>query len=145
MSTAAQSAQESKSSSRMGIALLSWGSFALAFVESICVAAVALSGVRVVIGLSSLVSATAAGPAHGFHRNSLRLTFLALGGAGSCLVLLLAWNEERMRRNSSAAWRLQPLTPKQRRSRRLQVVLSVLSLLLIAAEILTHPWFHHEF
>ncbi len=94
--------------------------------------------------MSSLISATAAGPAHGFHRNSLRILFLVAGGIGSALVLLLVWNEGRMRKNPAAAWRLQPLTAKQKRSRRIQVVLSVLSLLLIAAEVLTHPWFHHE-
>ena len=144
MSSAAQPSPERKLSSRIGLSILSWASLALALAESICVAAVALSGVRVLIGLTSLISATAAGPAHGFHRNPLRLTFLTLGGIGSALVLLLSWNEQRMRRNPAAAWRLQPLTAKQIRSRRLQIALAVLSLLVIAAEVITHPWFHHE-
>ena len=112
--------------------------------ESICVAAVGLSGIRVAIGLSSLISATAAGPAHGFHRNALRVPMLAISGIGSALVLLLVWNEGRLRKNPAAAWRIQPLTARQVRSRRLQVVLAVLSLLTIALELFTHPWFHHE-
>lgn len=128
----------------LGLILLSWGSLVLAMAESLCVAAVGLSGIRVAIGLSSLISATASGPARGFHSNILRIPLLTLGGIGSCLVLLLVWNESRMRQNPAAAWRIQPLTAKQKRSRRIQVVLAVTSLLMIALEIVTHPWFHHE-
>ena len=124
--------------------MLSFGSLALAAAESICVAAVGLSGLRVAIGMTSLLSATAGGPADGFHRNGLRIPMLVAGGLGSALVLLLVWNEGRMRKNPAAAWRMQPLTAAQRRSRKIQVVLAVLSLLLIAAEVVTHPWFHHE-
>src|SRR4051794_17872498 len=82
-----------------GVALLSFGSLALAVAESICVAAVGLSGIRVAIGMTSLISASAGGPAHGFHRSALRIPFLVLGGIGSALVLLLTWNEGRMRKN----------------------------------------------
>jgi hypothetical protein len=128
----------------IGIALLSWGSLVLALAESLCVAAVGLSGIRVAIGLGSLISASAGGPARGFHSNVLRIPLLILGGLGSCLVLLLVWNEGRMRRNPAAAWRVQPLTAEQKRSRRIQVVLAFLSLTMIALEVVTHSWFHHE-
>jgi hypothetical protein len=40
---------------------------------------------------------------------------------------------------------MQPLTPKQRRLRWLQLGLAILTLLLVAAELITHPWFHREF
>lgn len=127
-----------------GLALLTWGSLVLAMAESLCVAAVGLSGLRIAIGLSSLISATAAGPATGFHRNAIRLPLLTVGALGSLLVLLLVWNEGRMRRNPASAWRIQPLTPKQKRSRRIQVILALLSLAMIALELVTHSWFHHE-
>jgi hypothetical protein len=58
--------------------------------------------------------------------------------------LLLLWNEERLRRNPAAAWRMRPLTPKQRRQCWLQAGLAILTLLLVAAELITHPWFHRE-
>jgi MFS family permease len=128
----------------ISVTLLSWGSLALALAESLCVAAVGLSGIRVAIGLSSLISATAGGPARGFHQNALRIPFLALGALGSLLVLLLVWNEGRMRKNPASAWRIQPLTAKQKRSRRIQVVLAVVSVVVIGLELITHPWFHHE-
>ncbi len=135
---------ESKPKGGIGVTLLSWGSLALAVAESLCVAAVGLSGLRVAIGLSSLISATAAGPARGFHRNALRIPLLTLGGIGAVLVLLLVWNEGRLRSNPASAWRIQPLTSTQKRSRKIQVALAILSLAMIAAEVLTHPWFHHE-
>ena len=125
--------------------LLTWGSLALAAAESICVAAVGLSGVRVALGLTSLLAAGAGGPAHGWHREGIRVPLLTIGAVGALINLLLLWNEERMRRNPSAAWRMKPLTPKQRRKRWLQLVLAVLTLLLVVAEVITHPWFHHEF
>lgn len=125
--------------------LLAWGSLALAAAESICVVAVGLSGVRVALGLSSLIAATAGGPAQGFHRNGLRLPFLVAGTAGALFSLLLLWNEERIRRNPSAAWRMRPLTKQQRRRRWLQLVLAFATLLLVIVEVITHSWFHHEF
>lgn len=124
--------------------LLTWGSLALAAAESLCVAAVGLSGVRVALGFTSLLAAGASGPATGFHREAIRIPLLIIGAVGSLLSLLLLWNEEKLRRNPAAAWRIRPMTPQQRRRRRLQLVLAILTLLLVAAELITHPWFHHE-
>lgn len=124
--------------------VLGWSSLFLAVIESLCAAAVALSGVRVLLGLSSLIAATAAGPAQGFHREALRVPILWASGLIAALNLLLLWNENRIRQNPAAQWRIQPLTPKQRRQRWIQILTSVAALLLILAEVVTHPWFHHE-
>jgi hypothetical protein len=128
----------------VGRLLLTWGSLALAAAESLCVAAVGLSGVRVALGLTSLLAAGAAGPATGWHREAIRIPLLTVGAVGALVSLLLLWNEEKLRRNPSAAWRIRPLTAQQRRRRKLQLALAILTLLLIAAELITHPWFHHE-
>jgi len=125
-------------------ALLAWGSLALAAAESLCVAAVGLSGIRVALGLTSLLAAGAAGPAQGFHRNALRIPFLTAGAIGACLILLLLWNEERLRKNPAAAWRIRPLTKSQRRRRWFNLTVAIVTLFLVAAEIITHSWFHHE-
>jgi hypothetical protein len=125
--------------------LLSWSALCLAAVESICAGMVALSGVRVVLGMSSLIGATAAGPAQGFHREGLRVPILWISGVIAAVNLLLVWNESRMRGDPAAQWRLQPLTSQQRRQRWIQIATSVAALLLIAAEVLAHPWFHREF
>ena len=124
--------------------LLTWGSLALAAAESLCVAAVGLSGVRVALGLSSLLAAGAGGPAHGWHREAIRVPLLSIGTVGSLLSLLLLWNEEKLRRNPSAAWRMRPLTPEQRRVRWFQLTAAVITLLLVVAEVVTHTWFHRE-
>ncbi len=124
--------------------ILGWSSLFLAAIESLCAAAVALSGVRVLLGMSSLIAATAAGPAQGFHREALRVPILWASALLALLTLLLLWNENRIRQNPAAQWRLQPLTPKQRRQRWIQLVTSIGALLLILAEVVTHPWFHHE-
>jgi hypothetical protein len=124
--------------------LLSWSALCLAAVESICAGMVALSGVRVLLGMSSLIGA-AAGPAQGFHREGLRVPILWISGVIAVVTLFLVWNESRMRRNPASQWRLQPLTPRQRRQRWIQIATSVAALLLIAAEVVTHPWFHREF
>jgi len=125
--------------------LLAWGSLALAAAESICVAAVGLSGLRVALGLTSLLAAGAGGPARGLHKEVIRIPLLTVGAIGAVISLLLLWNEERLRRNPAAAWRMRPLTPKQRRQRWFQLGAAILTLLLVAAELITHPWFHREF
>ncbi len=124
--------------------LLTWGSLALAAAESLCVAAVGLSGLRVAMGLTSLLAAGAGGPAKGWHQEWIRVPLLTVGTVGALLSLLLLWNEQKLRRNSAAAWRMKPLTPKQRRVRWFQLIAAVLTLLLVAAEMVTHTWFHLE-
>jgi hypothetical protein len=116
----------------------------MAAIESLCVAAVALSGVRVLLGMTSLLATGATGPALGFHSNAVRLPILWIAGLLAGLNLLLLWNEGRIRRNPAAQWRLQPLTSRQRRARWIQLGTSVATLLLILGEVITHPWFHIE-
>ena len=121
--------------------VLTWGSLVLAAAESACLAMVGLSGVRVAIGLTSLIAA--GGPATGFHRDAIRIPLLAIGTVGALLSLLLLWNERRLRSNPSAAWRIQPYTKSQKRQRIFQFWLAILTLMLVAGEVITHPWFHH--
>ena len=124
--------------------LLTVGSFGLAVVQGVCAAAVFVSGISTALGFSTLVAATAAGPATGFHANKFRIPMLAIAGAGALINLFLFWNAERMRRNPAARWRQRPLTRKERLEKWIQLSTSVLTLLLIAGELLAHPLFHHE-
>ncbi|MFZ0704378.1 MAG: hypothetical protein WAM71_02160 [Candidatus Korobacteraceae bacterium] len=121
--------------------VLTWGSLVLAAAESACLFVVGLSGVRVAIGLTSLIAA--GGPATGFHRDAIRIPLLTIGTIGALLSLLLLWNEHRLRSNPSAAWRVQPYTKSQKRQRIFQFWLAIITLLLVAGECITHPWFHH--
>lgn len=123
---------------------LAVGSLSLAIIQGVCAAAVFLSGIGTVLGFSSLVAATAAGPATGLHANRFRIPMLTLAGLGALVNLVLLWNAERIRKNPSARWRMRPLSRKERWEKWIQLTASVITLLLIAGELLAHPLFHHE-
>src|SRR5271170_8446464 len=107
-----ESSDSIKSTAQHTRVLLVWGSLALAAAESICVAAVGLSGLRVALGLTSLLAAGAGGPAQGLHREAIRIPLLTGGAIGALINLLLLWNEQRLRRNPASASRMRPLTTK---------------------------------
>jgi hypothetical protein len=116
------------------------GSLGLAIIQGICATAVFVSGISTALGLSTV----AAGPATGFHTNRFRIPMLAIAGLGAVVNLVLLWNAERMRRNPAARWRMRPLARKERWEKQIQLAASILTLLLIAGELLAHPMFHHE-
>ena len=120
------------------------GSFGLAIIQGVCATAVFVSGISTALGSLPVAAATAAGPATGFHANRFRIPMLALAGFGAVVNLFLLWNAERIRRNPAARWRMRPLTRKERWEKRIQLAASILTLLLIAGELLAHPMFHHE-
>jgi len=122
---------------------LNWSGFVIAVLQSACTAVMVISGVRVVIGLTAL--AAAAGlhtPAHGFHADVIRVPMMAIALIGSVLNLYVIWKVRRLRNRQSAQWRQKPLSSKKKRSERLQIVLSLLTLVLLAAEWITHPLVH---
>src|ERR1700746_3757045 len=123
---------------------LTVGSLGFAIVQGVCAMAVFVSGISTALGLSTLAAATAAGPATGFHANRFRIPMLALAGLGAVVNLVLLWNAASMRRSPSARWRMRPLTRKERWEKWIQFGASVLTLLLIAVELIAHPLFHHE-
>src|SRR5271165_6596366 len=123
--------------------ILTWSSFAFALLQSFCSAVIAISGLRVAIGLGALAAAAGVhAPATGFHSDAIRIPMMALALVGSVLNLYLLWNARRLRNRPSAQWRRVPLTPKKKASERLQLVLSVATLVLLAAEWFTHPLLH---
>ena len=123
--------------------LLTWSSFAFALLQSICSAVIAISGIRVAIGLGALAAAAGVHtPATGFHSDAIRIPMMALALIGSLLNLYLLWNARRLRNRPSAQWRRVPLTAKKKASERLQLILSIVTLVLLAAEWITHPMIH---
>lgn len=123
--------------------LLTWSSFVFALLQSLCTAVVAISGIRVAIGLSALAAAAGIhAPASGFHSDAIRIPMMALALVGSLLNLYLLWNARRLRNRPSAQWRRVPLSAKKKASERLQLILSLVTLALLAAEWITHPMIH---
>jgi len=118
-------------------------SLAMALLQSLCTAVFAISGIRVAIGLGALAAVSGIyAPARGWHQDAIRIPMLILATAGAVVNLaVLAWIW-RLRAQESAQWRKKELTPRQRRSERLQVVLAILTLLLVGLETWTHGKVH---
>ena len=122
---------------------LNWSSFVIAVLQSACTAVIAISGIRVAIGLTALTAAAGLHtPAHGFHADVIRVPMMAIALIGSVLNLYVIWKVWHLRNRPSAQWRQKPLNLKKRRSEQLQVVLSILTLILLTAEWITHPLIH---
>ncbi len=127
-------------SSRWGVGLVS---FFFILVQSACTMVMAVSGVRVVIGLSAL--AAAAGlhrPASGFHEDAIRIPMMFVAGGGSLLNLYVIWRVRSLRSRPASAWRVAPVTPEKRRGENWQIALAVVTLVLVAAEYATHRIVH---
>lgn len=118
-------------------------SLAFALLQSLCTAVFAISGIRVVIGLGALAAVSGIyAPARGFHQDAIRIPMLILATAGAVVnlaVLVWIWH---LRARPAAQWRRQEITPKQRRSERIQVALAILTLILVGLETWTHPKIH---
>ncbi len=103
----------------------------------------AISGVRVVIGLGAL--AAAAGlhrPSSGFHANAIRVPMMIVAVAGSAINLYVIWRIRSLRARPASQWRVKAATAQQRRAEMLQIGLAVLTLLLVIAEWMTHRIVH---
>jgi hypothetical protein len=123
--------------------LLNWSSIAFAILQSACTAVIAISGVRVAIGLSALAAAAGIhAPAHGFHQDAIRIPMMLLAFLGAVINLFVIWKVRNLRSKPAAQWRQQPVAKKKLNSERFQIALSVLTLLLLAAEWIAHPMVH---
>ena len=119
--------------------LISWSGLFFAVLQSVCSAFIALSGVRLLIGLGAF--AVAGGVlkiADKMHIDAIRIPMMLLALFGSCLNLVVLWQIWRLRKRSSSAWRRQPVPQNKKRSEYFQFALSVLTLLLLAIEFAAH-------
>ncbi|MGC8548802.1 MAG: hypothetical protein ACP5M4_03785 [Acidobacteriaceae bacterium] len=120
-----------------------WSSLVFALLQSACTAFMALSGLRLLIGISSTVIATGMLPLVKLHTNALRIPMVLLAVVGAVGNLYVIWEMRRLRARPAAQWRAQPVTEKQRRSERLQIALAVVTLLLVAIEEVFHLYLIH--
>lgn len=111
--------------------------------QSACTAVMAISGIRVVIGLSALAAAVGLHrPAVGFHSDIIRIPMMAFAVLGSLLNLYVVWRVRSLRSRSASQWRMTPITPRQQRSETIQIALAILTLVLVATEYTTHLIIH---
>lgn len=110
--------------------------------QSACTLVMALSGVRLIIGLGALaaVAAGAKGPATGLHQDAIRIPMMALAVLGSCINLYMIWRIRSLRKRPSSQWRQQPISSRHRWGERVQITLAVVTLVLVLAEFLSHHY-----
>jgi hypothetical protein len=142
-----ETARESKPQQRSGLfSLLPYlgrTSLVFALLQSLCTAVLTISGIRVAIGLTALAAASGIyAPATGFHQDAIRVPMLVVAAVGAIVNLaVLAWIW-RLRARPSAQWRRREISPRERRSERLQVAMAILTLILVGLETWTHPMVH---
>lgn len=128
---------------RSGIA---WSSLAFSVLQSVCTFFAALGGLRLAIGAGALAAATQAGIRWDhFHRNWIRIPMVGFALGGALLNLVVLWQIRRLRNRPAAQWRQQPVSASKLRMERVQLVLSWLTLVLIAVEEVTHFRTFHRF
>ncbi|KAA6456192.1 hypothetical protein DYQ86_25650 [Acidobacteria bacterium AB60] len=125
------------------VPVLGAAGFLFALLQSLCTAVFTISGIRVAIGLSALAAISGIyAPARGFHQDAIRIPMLLLATIGALLNLaVLAWIRH-LRSRPSAQWRRRQLSPREKRSERLQIVLAVITLILVGVETWTHTLIH---
>lgn len=124
---------------RTNLKLLNWSAVLFAFLQSVCSALIALSSIRLFIGAAAFASALGVVKLAGkMHIAAIRIPMELIALVGSLLNLFVLWQVWRLRRRSASAWRQKPVSPQKRRSEILQLVLSLVTLFLLAAEYWAH-------
>ena len=122
---------------------IAWSSFLFALLQSVCTFFAAANGLRFAVGLGSLaLSASAGAMVERFHADALRIPMIGLALIGSLLNLAILAQVRRLRHRPSSQWRPQSPSPRKLRMERLQIVLSIATLVLVAVEEGLHYHYH---
>lgn len=113
--------------------------------QSACTAFMAISGLRLLIGVGSLAAAAAGSSLLvAIHGEAIRLPMELLAILGSLVNLYAIWRVRSLRARPSAQWRAVPVTPEKKRSESIQIGLAVLTLTLVGVEWAFHFHLHHS-
>lgn len=124
--------------------MVSLTSFLFILLQSACTAVMAISGVRVIIGLGALAAAAGLNrPATGFHADAIRIPMMVIAVAGSFVNLYVIWRIRSLRARPSSQWRTTPATTRQKRAETFQIALAIVTLALVVAEWVTHRIVHN--
>jgi ABC-type xylose transport system permease subunit len=119
------------------------GSFLFILLQSACTAVMAISGFRLLIGLGALAAAGGVyGPAKGFHQDAIRIPMMVVAVVGALANLYSVWRVRSLRARPASQWRVQPISRRKLRSEWVQIVLAIVTLVLVAAEWMTHTIIH---
>ncbi|MCU1322537.1 MAG: hypothetical protein JWM43_2186 [Acidobacteriaceae bacterium] len=126
--------------------VVAWTSVGFAILQSLCTTAIGLSGLRLVISMLSLASASSVlTHARWFHQAAFRRPMLLFALVGAVVNLILVAQARRLRNRPSARWRLDvaAVAGKVRRERWL-IGMSLLALVLVIQEEWLHIVQHHR-
>ncbi len=132
--------REMNTASRLSLVGLT--SFFFILLQSICGAVMAISGLRLLIGLGSLASASGIKLLIAFHADAIRIPMLLVAVVGSVVNLYVLWRIRSLRGRSSSQWRMASITRRTRRAETIQIALAVATLLLVAVESTLHLRLH---
>jgi hypothetical protein len=119
--------------------LINWSAFLFAVLQSVCSAFIALSGVRLLIGIGAFAAASGVLKlADHMHIDAIRIPMMLLALVGSLLNIVVLWQVWRLRIRPASAWRQQPVSKRKLASEWIQFSLSMLTLFLLAAEFFAH-------
>lgn len=114
-------------------------SFLFILQQSACTAVIALSGLRLLIGIGSLAAISGLKIFAGtFHTDAIRIPMMIVATGGSAINLYVIWRIRSLRRRPASQWRVGTPAKKQLRAESIQIALALLTLLMVAVE-----WFAH--
>jgi len=123
--------------------VISLTSLLFILLQSVCTAFMALSGLRLVVGVGSLAAAVAGTRFLGsIHGEVIRIPMEIVAVAGSVVNLYAIWRVRSLRARPSSQWRVGPVTPEKKRAESIQIALAVLTLLLVGVEWAFHIYLH---
>jgi len=122
--------------------IVSGSSLVFALLQSLCTAFVAISGLRLVIGLGSLASAIGAHVPWSLHADRIRIPMVLLAVAGSLINLYAIRRVRGLRQRPAAQWRMQPVPAAKLRSENVQILLALATLALLCVEEILHLVLH---
>jgi hypothetical protein len=123
--------------------VINWSALFFAVLQSVCTAFIALNGVRLLIGVGAFAAASGALKlADRMHTDAIRIPMMLLALVGSLLNLVVLWQVWRLRRRPASAWRQTAVPKRKLASEWLQFTLSILTLVLLAAESVAHRVLH---
>jgi hypothetical protein len=126
--------------------VIAWSGFFFVLLQSVCTFFTAVSGLRLLIGVSALAAIIRAGQTWDkFHTDLIRIPMIVFAICGSLLNLAALKRIRSLRARPAAKWRLKPLTTRTLQMERAQFVLSIATLILFAVEETSHWKTFHRF
>jgi hypothetical protein len=125
--------------------IISLTSLFFILLQSACTAFMALSGLRLVVGIGSLAAAVAGARfLASIHGEAIRIPMEVIAVAGSVINLVAIARVRSLRARPASQWRVGPVSAEKKRAELIQIALAVLTLLLVGVEWGFHIYLHHS-